>query len=102
MKKHFYVAGLFLFLVAVSLQGCYYDNADKLYPDPPVVVADTIVGFAADIQPMIATSCATSSGCHAVGANNPELVSYDDIKLQVSRIEARAITDKSMPPSGSP
>lgn len=101
MKTNFLIITIFFALCAVALQGCYYDNAEELYPTPVVVPVDTTVGFAADIKPFIETKCATTSGCHAAGSNNVELVSYDDVKQQVSRIEARAIVEKTMPPSWS-
>jgi uncharacterized membrane protein len=94
--KIFYLA-FFVLLIMVSVQGCYYDNAEDLYP-VTIDTTDTTPTFKDDIQPLITTSCA-SSGCHAAGASNPVLETYGQIKSQITRIEARAIVEKTMPQS---
>lgn len=92
-----------LFVVAMTSQQCYYDNAEELYPqteDPN----DSIVTFADDIQPMITTYCSNTAACHAAGApggaTQPVLVTYADISSSIVRIEQRVIVDGNMPPSG--
>lgn len=104
MKKNILAAGIFSFVLAVSLSmgGCYYDNAEDLYPPVATDTTDTTTTFTDDILPILTTRCATSSGCHASGSSYPVFESYDQIKAQVSRIQARAIDEKTMPPAGNP
>lgn len=88
-------------LAAVALSGCYYDNAEDLYP-VPADTTDTVVTFKGNIQPFITKTCAISSGCHSSGSNNPVLETYDQISSKADRIKARAIDSKEMPPAGNP
>tara|TARA_B110000046_G_scaffold57567_1_gene64248 strand:+ start:6408 stop:6773 length:366 start_codon:yes stop_codon:yes gene_type:complete len=93
-----YVIG-FLVLSAVSLDGCYYDNRDDLYPNP-VDTLDALITFADDIQPFITGSCANGASCHNADATNPVLETYDQIVSNIEGIERRAINEKTMPQSG--
>ena len=99
MNKNIIYLLFFSVLSSITLQQCYYDNRDDLYPRPTDTL-DTIVTFKDDIQPFISGSCANSSGCHAAGTNNPVLESHDQIVNHLDSIEVRAIKDKTMPPSG--
>ena len=98
MKKTILGLSIMSVLLAITLNGCYYDNADDLYPVP--VDTASAVTFSGDIQPFITASCASSPGCHAATSNNPVLETYDEIKGHLARVEKRAISDKTMPPSG--
>ncbi|GAB5539675.1 MAG: hypothetical protein Salg2KO_17780 [Salibacteraceae bacterium] len=110
MSRLTYISIFSLILLAAGMEGCYYDNAEDLYPEPevPVNPTDTTdttvvvdeVSFADDIQPFIQASCATSSGCHASGTSLPVLETYNQITNNIQRIEVRAIDEKSMPPGG--
>lgn len=59
--------------------------------------------FSTRISPIVGTSCATSTGCHASGSSYGEFTSYNNIKPYVDNgsIYDRVITQKSMPPSGA-
>ena len=69
--------GLVLFVVFFSLQGCYYDNEEELYPaTTECITAD--MSFAKDVWPVINASC---TGCHS-GANPSggiKLENYADV-----------------------
>ena len=87
--------------MAVGTIGCYYDVEEELYPaSSSTNTCDTIPPtYALKIQPMIANNCAVS-GCHVSNGQSPNLSSYDNILANVSRVKARAVTEKTMPPSG--
>ena len=60
-----------------SLQSCYYDNLEDLYPNTQP--CDTInVSFSEDVWPVISSNC---TGCHSGGApsGNVSLEDYNDI-----------------------
>lgn len=83
-------------LSGITLQQCYYDNRDDLYPTQ----ADSVVTFADDIEPFITGSCVSTPSCHADGSTLPVLETYDQITANIAAIERRAIKTKTMPPSG--
>lgn len=101
--RTFYAVGVALALVSLQT-GCYYDVAADLYPEVSCDTAST--GFAARVQPLVASQCAL---CH--GGADPDgglaLESYADISAAAlnGSIENR-ITRSSgdallMPPSGA-
>ncbi len=88
-----------LLLVSISLTACYKDTEEELYPNS-FVKDNNIYTFAADVKPIIDTKCA-SAGCHISGAQSPDLSSYAMVKANIVRVEARAVTLKTMPVSGA-
>ncbi len=80
---------------------CYYDVESELYPASSGNACDTAAAnYTAVIQPLIGASCAIS-GCHVAGAQSPDLSSYAGLKAAIERVNIRALTEKSMPPSGA-
>jgi hypothetical protein len=79
--------------------GCYNDKEEILYG------ASTCDGvnasFAADVNPIIQSSCA-KSGCHAAGSSNGPgaLTSYEQIKNAAPLIKS-AVVSRFMPEDGS-
>jgi len=96
-----------LFAIAITslgfVQSCYYDKEEILYPGSTTPVDCTTVqaGFAADVQPLILSKCAIS-GCHDAGgaSGGVLLTNYAQISGKKDRINARALVEKSMPPTG--
>jgi uncharacterized membrane protein len=88
----------------ISFSGCYYDKAELLYPNSNATIDCGLITskFTADIQPIIQQKCATS-GCHDSNsaAGGSVLLTYSQISSAKDRIMVRAITDKTMPPSGA-
>ena len=58
--------------------------------------------YAADVSPIIASTCATSTGCHASGSTNGPgaLTSYQQVSNNRSAIRASVIAG-TMPQNGS-
>ena len=56
-------------------------------------------GFSDRIEPIFATSCATSIGCHATGSNNGPFTSYAEIKPFIDNglIMDRVVVKQDMP-----
>ena len=79
--------------VSISLTSCYYDVDEEL--NPPLTNNDcdtTASKFAADIQPILNSNCATS-GCHtaAVIAGGYVFDNYTDVKSTIVNDSARFI-----------
>lgn len=89
----------YIFLFIVLLSSCYYDKEDLIYGDQD---CDTsLVGFSADIKPIIESSCATV-GCHVQGGAGIGIMeNYEQIKSKVddNSFMRRVITNQDMPPS---
>jgi len=112
MKYAFARSSILLVLLAsiVMSEGCYYDNAEDLYPTETVYVLDTTgtvdstgISFAADVQPIINTHCAVS-GCHSANsATRQPLTTYDEVKGAIDNwgLQTR-VENGSMPPAGMP
>ena len=80
-------------LVLGSIQSCYYDTEEELYPNDYYGAIDTAsVTYAATIAPLISTNCG-SSGCH------PGYTTYAGLKVVVDngQLKNRVITQKTMP-----
>ena len=91
-----------IMLGIVILSGCYYDNEEELYPNQTSTTSTTTpiaVTYSSDIQPLIASRCA-SSNCHESGATFPDLSDYSKLTANITRVEVRAIDEKTMPSSG--
>ena len=80
-----------LVLLSISLTSCYYDVDEELNPPLTSNVCDTTASkFAADIQPILNSNCATS-GCHttAVIAGGYIFDNYTDVKSTIVNDSAR-------------
>ena len=68
--KSIYLILLFVFL-CVGISGCYFDNAENLYPDLPGTCDPTQAAYQANIQPIIQQNCYTchnSANANALGS----------------------------------
>ena len=98
MKKNIY-SGLIictLFLLA----GCGKNSGGN--PAPPDPCAGLTVKFATEVQPIINSTCATSTSCHAAGSVNSggPLTDYNLIFAKRSNIKFQ-IENGLMPKGGS-
>ncbi|MFM2359197.1 MAG: hypothetical protein RLY16_1190 [Bacteroidota bacterium] len=85
-----------------TFASCYYDKADLLYPGSNAAADCSTVsaGYAANVAPLISSKCA-SSGCHDnSAAGGISLTNYTQVKANATRIQVRAIDEKTMPTSG--
>lgn len=66
----------FVLFCLVSFHSCKTDNAEELYPNPPV--CDTVnMKFSANVSPILNANCAIS-GCHTTAnKNNAAGYAYD-------------------------
>jgi hypothetical protein len=90
MNKTFFLA---LIGFTLNLSSCYYDVDEEL--NPPLVsnVCDTTASkFAADIQPILNSNCATS-GCHTTVAIAAGYIfdNYTDVKSTIDSDSARFV-----------
>lgn len=105
MKKEILISGAIALILAlaVSTQGCYYDNEEELYELWYAQnVCDTLnVSYSQDIKPIIDGQCATS-GCHvAGGTGNGIFDNYNAVKAKVDNgsMMQRVVVTRDMPPS---
>lgn len=99
-----------LLIAVVMSEGCYYDNAEDLYPVDTVYVLDTTgtgdttsaFSWATDIQPIINTNCAYS-GCHSANsAVRQPLTTHAEFKNAIENWALRLrVENGTMPPSGN-
>ncbi len=86
--------------IVSGLSGCYYDNEEELYPMPEEACGQE-VSYAADVENIIQTNCATP-GCHVPGTGRAPLVTAQDV---IQAVNDRELDDRvesgSMPPSGA-
>lgn len=98
--KHTFLYSLLFLGISVSFSSCYYDVESELYPATTISGCDTTaVTYVSTIEPIITSKCAIS-GCHVTGAQSPDLSNYTGLKGSIDRVNVRAITEKTMPPSG--
>ncbi len=86
----------------LSIQSCYYDKEDLLYPgsNQPVNCSTVAAKFSANVLPLITSKCAIG-GCHDATASGGRIFqNYSQISAAKDRINARAVVEKSMPASG--
>jgi uncharacterized membrane protein len=90
-------------MLMVFFSGCYYDKDAILNPGTggaAINCTTTPAKFGADVNPIIQSKCAIS-GCHnASGAGGVILLNYNQISAAASRINVRAVVQKTMPSSG--
>ena len=58
ISKYFVLS---LFLLLATLNGCYFDNAESLYPEFPTVCDDTQADYQSNVKPIIQLTC---YNCH--------------------------------------
>ncbi len=91
------------FILASAISGCYYDKEELLYPGSVSAVDCTTVQakFAADVQPIIVSKCATG-GCHDASASGGVVLqTHSQVSAKKDRVYARAVLEKTMPTSGA-
>ena len=89
------IAGIFFFT------GCSKSNSSGGATAPGF--CDGVVSkYAADVQPIIATSCLLGSNCHSAGSSNAggELTDYNKVFNKRAQIRA-AVNSGIMPQSGT-
>lgn len=95
--------GSIILLFAAIFSSCYADKEELLYPGSVTAVDCSTVSakFAADVQPIIASKCATS-GCHDASASGGVILqTHSQVSAKKDRVYARAVLEKSMPTSGA-
>ena len=92
MKKIIITASGFVLLLLACSKGTVDYTAD----------CSTTKSFATDVSPVIQTSCATNSGCHASGSSNGPgaLTTYTQVYNARTAIRT-AVANGSMPQNGS-
>jgi uncharacterized membrane protein len=90
-----------LTVMPMLMAGCYYDKAELLYPDS-LVDCSTVAGTFTKVKSIMENKCNTS-GCHnaAGAAGGTVLETYDQVKAKTTRINQRAIVEKTMPPGNA-
>ena len=90
-----------LYITLLFASGCYYDVAEELYPNSGNANCDTSPDvYNTKIAGIMSKSCAIA-GCHvASGGTAPDLSDSAIVYVNISRIQVRAVNDKTMPPSG--
>ncbi len=89
----------------LSLNACYYDKADKLYPNASACDTGNMT-FTKSVQPILKANC-TDAGCHTVANANAgiELETYSGTMLVVPQDKlinaVKYLTggSKNMPPT---
>ena len=90
--------GAILFFMA-----CSGSKDESVDPPPPPASCDGVdISFAANVNPIITSKCATNSGCHGAGsANGPgPLTSYELVKAAASQIKSAVVSGR-MPKTGT-
>jgi uncharacterized membrane protein len=80
------------FIVVISLNGCYYDVEEELYPNSSSLACDTSnVRYSVEVKGILDTRC---NGCHS-GANpsaNIQLGTYAGVKSYLDASSARFLS----------
>ncbi len=100
--KVYIKTGSFFLSLALVMQSCYYDKEELLYPGSTAAVDCSTVPatFSANVLPIVSANCATS-GCHdATASGGLTFQNHSQISGAQARINARALIEKTMPPSG--
>lgn len=64
----FFKHGFVLVIIAISLNACYYDKADSIYPDVTTTTCDTVnVTYSSQVVSIINSNC---NNCHAAALAN--------------------------------
>lgn len=102
MKKRSWIPiSCLLTLAAILMYSCVKDVGRVQVPLSPGLCDSLNVKYSTDIQQIMATRCATS-GCHDGGSfsTSPALNSYVSVSANADKVEARAVIQKDMPPTG--
>ncbi|MEX2596208.1 MAG: hypothetical protein WEC59_04695 [Salibacteraceae bacterium] len=106
-KTVYYIASALLLVTVITNEGCYYDNAEDLYPVDTVLVPidtnSTQVSWMGRVEPIIESNCATSGGCHAANSGTRQpLTTYDEVKSAIENWDLKnRVESGSMPPTGT-
>ena len=94
------IAGSFI-AILFAISGCYYDKEELLYPGGNSCQTSA-TKFAAHVNPIIQSKCATTPDCHAAGSSNSggALTDYNKIKNMSAVIRGQVISGL-MPKTGS-
>lgn len=92
-------------IVGISINSCYYDKADKLYPSTTCDTAK--MNFTSNIKPIITNNC-LNQGCHTTANPSASIIldNYSGTKATIAGdklINAlKYVTggSKNMPPAG--
>ena len=87
---------LFLFSFFFVINSCKKDEYKNL--DCSTISSS----YKNNIAPIISSNC-LSSGCHNAGSGNADYTTYSGLKAVADngKLDARALEDKNMPPSGA-
>jgi len=103
MKKNLQYIFVILAAIAITAMACSKGSGDNEggTPLPPSSCASTPAKFSSDINPIIQSNCASSSGCHGNGSSNGPgaLTTFNQIKNAASAIRS-AVVSKRMPLGG--
>ncbi|MCB0515936.1 MAG: hypothetical protein R2798_03910 [Chitinophagales bacterium] len=71
-----------IFIAILSLNACYYDNEEELYPDTGTCVTDSI-SYVNDIVPVLDNNCLS---CHSASLQlgSVNLEGYNNLKIFVN------------------
>ena len=92
-------------IVGISINSCYYDKADKLYPSTACDTAKMI--FTSNIKPIITNNC-LNQGCHTTANPSASIIldNYSGTKATIAGAKLinalKYVTggSKNMPPAG--
>jgi len=73
----------------VTLQACYYDKEQLLYPSS-LDCSGIVPSFTTEVLPLITGSCGQGTACHGAGSTNGPgaLTTYDEIKNAGTQVNA--------------
>ena len=73
------------FLIIISINGCYYDSQEFLYPQLNTSCDTTNITFSGSVAPILSNYCLSchSNNTAASFGNNIKLQDYADVKLRV-------------------
>ena len=100
MKEIVIIAGMGVLLFACSKSATNMNNTTS--GSTSINCTGVTKSFITDVKPIVQTSCASGSNCHAAGSNNGpgELITYSEIENASAAIRS-AILSGSMPKTGS-
>ena len=92
MKRYFGLALITSVIgMSMSLNSCYYDNAEDLYPADTTAVLDTniVYTYNGHTKAIIDGNCATA-GCHIAGTGRQPFTTYAEVSAAIQNfVEAR-------------
>lgn len=101
MYRHLPAAALSLFLVlaSINLISCSGKDEDA---GSDSACDTTAISYAADIRPIITSTCAAGSSCHGSGSSNGNYNSFSELKNDADdgSVRQRVLISRNMPPGG--